>query len=88
MVGRYRKFLSHGVITLNVPQHVSLRKVAQRALVSLRRAHMVRGHWRDDWHLPKGNKALWIREHQRGDASLGFVMHDYKVEHPEETAAR
>jgi hypothetical protein len=38
--------------------------------------------WRDDWKLPKGNKALWIGEHQRCDASLGWVGHDYWVEHP------
>src|SRR5690242_7553179 len=27
----------------------------------------------------KGRKT-WIKEHQRGDASLGFVLHDYSVE--------
>jgi len=26
-----------------------------------------------------GGHKLWIDEHQRGDASLGFVMHDYEV---------
>ena len=26
-------------------------------------------------------KKLWIGEHQRGDASLGFVTHDYEVHH-------
>lgn len=26
-------------------------------------------------------KKLWIAEHQRGDASLGFVIHDYQVHH-------
>jgi len=30
----------------------------------------------------KGRK-LWIRDHQRGDASLGFVVHDYRVEQKE-----
>jgi hypothetical protein len=29
-----------------------------------------------------GGKRIWIPSHQRGDASLGFVMHDYNVEHP------
>jgi hypothetical protein len=28
-----------------------------------------------------GGRQLWIPEHQRGDASLGFVTHDYSVEH-------
>lgn len=27
-------------------------------------------------------RKLWIREHNRGDASLGFVTHSYKIEHP------
>jgi hypothetical protein len=31
-------------------------------------------------HLCGGHK-LWITEHQRGDASLGFVTHDYEVHH-------
>lgn len=28
---------------------------------------------------------IWIREHQRGDASLGFVTHDYSVKHEHES---
>lgn len=28
-----------------------------------------------------GGHKLWIAEHQRGDASLGFVTHDYEVKH-------
>jgi hypothetical protein len=27
---------------------------------------------------------IWVHEHQRGDASLGFVTHDYVVEHGQE----
>ena len=82
MAGRgYRKFFEHKVITVNIPEKAALRKVARDALsVIRRRAHLVRGHWRDDWHLPRGNKSLWIGEHSRGDASLGYVLHDYNVE--------
>jgi hypothetical protein len=80
--GAYHRFLEHKVLTISVPEKAGLRKVARQALAVIRRrAHQVRGHWRDDWKLPKGNKSLWIAEHQRGDASLGFVTHDYKVEH-------
>lgn len=80
--GRYQKFLSHQVITLTVPQKNTV-MYARKILGDLirRRAHQVRGHWRDDYRLPKGNKSMWIAEHQRGDASLGFVTHDYSVEH-------
>lgn len=82
--GSYRKFLSHSVITLSVPQK-NIGLAARKVLGDIirRRAHQVRGHWRDDWRLPKGNKSLWIAEHQRGDASLGFVTHDYVVQHEE-----
>jgi hypothetical protein len=27
------------------------------------------------------SERIWIKEHQRGDASLGFVTHDYRVTH-------
>ncbi len=60
-----------------------------------RRAHEVRGHWRcsptqinERW-LPfidvNGQNLfrIWIENHMRGDASLGFVQHNYVV-----TAAR
>lgn len=80
--GSYRQFLEHSIITVNIPEQAALRKVARDALGLIRRrAHQVRGHWRDDWRKPKGNKALWIAEHQRGDASIGFVTHDYEVHH-------
>jgi hypothetical protein len=34
----------------------------------------------------KGHK-IWIIEHQRGDAGLGFVTHDYEVHHDEAIAS-
>jgi hypothetical protein len=80
--GSYRKYLNYHMITLHIPDTMR-RKVARAIVMEVirRRAHMVRGHWRDDWMLPKGNKTLWIEEHQRGDASLGWVNHDYTVKH-------
>lgn len=63
--------------------------------MSRRRAHQVRGHWRTyergkdpcrhhDWDENLECRACgawmtWIAEHQRGDASIGFVTHDYAV---------
>jgi len=32
-----------------------------------------------------GARKLWITEHTRGDASLGFRLHDYKITHEHET---
>lgn len=78
--GKYRRFVEHTVIKLHVPAHRSLQTLAARAVATIRRrAHQVRGHWRKDWRHP--GERLWIREHQRGDASLGVVVHDYAVSH-------
>lgn len=99
---QYRRFLSHKVLSLNVPQKIDRRRLARDIVaMSKRRAHMVRGHWRRDFRNPlaplcehsfetHGNilhcihcdgQRLFIKEHQRGDASLGFVTHDYRVLH-------
>jgi hypothetical protein len=98
--GRYRKFLQHTVVTLTVPT-TRYKTLARKAVANLRRrAHEVRGFWREHWKHPpvqgcpheyasvdaahirctvcKGEK-FWIKEHQRGDASLGFVTHEYRV---------
>jgi hypothetical protein len=78
--GRYRRFLSHSVISILLPKGRDPRRVARDAIAAARRrAHQVRGHWRRDWRHE--GLRIWVHEHQRGDASLGFVTHDYKVEH-------
>jgi hypothetical protein len=75
----YHKYLDHVTVTLHVPER-EYRKVAKRAIAaSRRRAHQVRGHWRKDWR--HAGERIWVREHQRGDAALGFVTHDYRIEH-------
>ena len=79
--GRYHKFLEHTTIKLNIPGKLDLRTLAKRvSRLSRRRAHEVRGHWRINWRDRTGEK-LWIPEYQRGDASLGFVTHNYAVTH-------
>jgi hypothetical protein len=77
---RYHQFLEHKVITLKVPQAATPKTLAKSLIAhAKRRAHMVRGHLRKDWRHP--GTRLWVSAHQRGDASLGFVTHDYEVEH-------
>jgi len=94
--GSYKKFLAHSIVHLTVPETRWHKLVTKTAATLRRRAHQVRGHWRNDWHKPlsklcehefdaqmicrrcHGHK-IWIAEHQRGDASLGFVTHDYKL---------
>jgi hypothetical protein len=85
--GRYRKFLDHSVVTIVIPKGRDPQKVAAAVIKAMkRRAHQVRGHWRRDWRH-EGNR-IWIKEHQRGDATLGFVTHDYRVEHRVEEGAQ
>ena len=79
--GRYRKFSDHTVISLTIPVK-RYQAVARRAIaIARRRGHQVRGHWRKDRYHP--GERIWIREHVRGDTSLGFVIHDYVVERGE-----
>ena len=79
--GRIRKFLDYDSITLRIPNRHSgyerseiIKEIIGRVH---RRAHMVRGHWR---HF-SDEKVVWVKEHQRGDATLGFVKHTYNVTH-------
>ena len=94
--GAYKKFLAHSIIHLTVPETHWRKLVIRTAATLRRRAHQVRGHWRNDWRHPldklcehefgehlvcrrcNGHK-IWITEHQRGDAGLGFVTHDYEL---------
>lgn len=73
--GRYRKFSEHRVITLTVPTARATTILDRVQALARRKRHMVRGHWRETL---RGRR--WIPEHERGDAKLGFVIHDYSVE--------
>ena len=85
--GRYRRFVEHSVISINLPKGRDAQTVARHAVeMSRKRAHQVRGHWRRDWR--HYGERIWVKEHQRGDASLGFVTHDYAVKHEEEGHGR
>jgi hypothetical protein len=49
--GAYKRFLDHKTIILHVPAQTDRRLLARRVVADVRRrAHMVRGHWRKDWH--------------------------------------
>jgi len=78
--GRYKKFVEHERISINLAGVDDPVKLARKVVEAVRRrAHQVRGHWRK--HHWKPGERIWIPEHQRGDASLGFVLHDYSVTH-------
>ena len=47
------------------------------------RLHDVRGHW-----VKRGDKRYWRKAHQRGDASIGVVFHDYKLKEKQDALGR
>lgn len=78
---QYKKFMGYNTISLILPKRMTEQRLA-RIVVSLsrRRAHEVRGHFR---RIGPDKKRVWIKEHIRGDASLGWVSHNYLVKHEE-----
>ena len=81
----YHKYLGYSIIHLKIPGKRDKLRLARTMIAISRRArHEVRGHWRVDYHHPERGKSLWIEDHERGDATLGFVKHDYSVEHDKE----
>lgn len=81
--GKQKPYLDYQVVeieagrqkVINVVNH-AFRAIREKAK---KRAHEVRGHWRV-YHkgTPKEFK-VWVTEHQRGDASLGFVRQTWEV---------
>lgn len=47
------------------------------------RLHDVRGHW-----VNRNGKRYWRKAHQRGDASIGVVFHDYKLKETQDGLGR
>lgn len=78
--GKSRKFLDYTTLSIKIPKHKKL-KVLAKAIVELsrKRRHEVRGHFR--LMMVEGVKTrVWIKPHERGDATLGWVTHKYSIE--------
>lgn len=81
--GRMQPYLTHRTVRINVPAIKKKGRTVSEILYeagSKKRRHMVRRHQRT-YLNPDGSirKIKWIEEHERGDASLGWVTHDYAV---------
>lgn len=81
--GKSLPFFDQSVVTIEAGKEKII-KVVDHAFRSeektRKRAHEVRGHWRF-YHRGEPNEyKTWIKDHQRGDASLGFVKQTWKVE--------
>lgn len=82
--GKTYPFLDYSLINIQIPNKTryelsaELRKAARTEIHKKR--HHVRGHWRH-YRAPDGTllRRVWISDHYRGDAELGFVTHDYHV---------
>jgi hypothetical protein len=99
--GKFIPYMDRHIVSLNVPNN----KTVKQYLTSIsreaakRRAHQVRGHWRQNhetglercYHAwaPVDEKhhecerckrqRVWIKDHQRGDASIGYVQQQYQI---------
>lgn len=73
--------LVHHDIIIKLPKHRDIAKIVTRVCEGMRkRRHEVRGHWRHFYNADGSiRRRVWIKEHERGDALLGRVHHDYRV---------
>ena len=69
----FAPYFSHTVVSMSL-FHEQTRELSGMAGGAVRRAHLVRGHFKC-----RKNGIFWWMPHVRGDASLGFVEKDYKV---------
>lgn len=73
--GRIRQYMINRVVTIEIPKSRNMvtkaLKLLKQAEVRIRR-HLVSGHWR---RIRQNGeiKMVWIEQHYRGDASLGYV---------------
>lgn len=77
-------YLDHTVVSIKAPKTKPidwLTKKLDGAAGRRKRRHEVRGHWRTLVTKDRTIKGrVWISAHERGDASLGYVKHQYVVE--------
>jgi hypothetical protein len=73
--------LVHREVLINVPKRSSVTKIVGRVMEGMRkRLHGVRGHWRHFYNEDGSlRRKVWIRDHERGDETLGRIVHDYVV---------
>jgi hypothetical protein len=78
--GRMVPFLGHRTVALKAPKTRAIPWLTKRLTETYgkKRRHEVSGHWRT-MATTEGTKRIWIESYHRGDASLGYVTHDYVV---------
>ena len=82
--GKNVPYLDHQIVSIEVGK-TKVIKVVDHAFRQAekeharKRAHEVRGHFRVYHKGTKEERRTWIKAHQRGDASLGFVRQTWEV---------
>lgn len=73
--------LVHRDVMIRVPKRRELTKIITRLCEGMRkRRHDVRGHWRSFYNADGSlRRKVWVRNHERGDLSLGRVEHGYRI---------
>lgn len=73
--------LIHREVLINVPKRTTLSKIVDRIMEGMRkRRHGVRGHWRHFYNEDGSlRRKVWIRDHERGDETLGRIEHGYRI---------
>lgn len=83
MVGNKKvDYLIFKKLTIKLPENKPLESRIRNisAAIIHKRAHQVRGHYRT---LHKGTgtqRDVWIKQHQRGDAALGYIEKEYEID--------
>lgn len=82
--GKFRPYFSHR--TVNIVPDAPERVAHSEGQGSPHRRHKVRGFYRKN---PKtGLRDVFVEAHERGDARLGWIHHDYDVHREDENAGR
>ncbi len=78
--GQVKPFMEYGVCRFAVPGTKIIRQLQKIGRdTRKKKRHSVRGHYR--LIVKEGKKtSVWVKPHERGDASLGYKLNDYEVE--------
>lgn len=75
-------YLDHRIVSIHAGKQ-RIERIFERAVnaeAARKRRHKVRGFYRHLHRNQPNEKIVWIKEHERGDASLGYTTHEYHVD--------
>jgi hypothetical protein len=80
IAGQMKPFMEYGICRFAVPGTKIIRQLKKIGSdTRKKKRHSVRGHYR--MILKEGQKiTVWVKPHERGDATLGYKLNDYEVE--------